>query len=94
MYTENQVAMKTPTRYYELVLFGSFYSKKIFHIPDFVNPVFIISPKVVHRDLAARNVLVGKDAKNRTVCKINDFGFARNVIGKELYNKTTAVRYR
>lgn len=31
--------------------------------------------QIVHRDLAARNILLGEE----NICKISDFGFARDV---------------
>ena len=47
---------------------------------------FFCLSKVVHRDLAARNVLVGE---NR-VCKISDFGLARN-LQEDIYTRRTQV---
>ena len=42
---------------------------------------------MVHRDLAARNVLVGEEL----VCKITDFGMARDVYQDNIYTKTSRV---
>jgi len=42
----------------------------------------------VHRDLAARNVLVG----DGEICKITDFGLARNVFQDDLYRRTATVK--
>ena len=42
----------------------------------------------MHRDLAARNVLVG----DGEVCKITDFGLARNVFQEDLYRRTATVK--
>jgi len=42
----------------------------------------------VHRDLAARNVLVG----DGEICKITDFGLARNVFQDDLYRRTATGR--
>ncbi|XP_044180357.1 fibroblast growth factor receptor 2-like [Acropora millepora] len=44
--------------------------------------------KVIHRDLAARNVLVGE----RETCKITDFGMARDVQDKNIYERKTEGR--
>ncbi|XP_071111229.1 fibroblast growth factor receptor 3-like [Haliotis cracherodii] len=40
---------------------------------------------IVHRDVAARNVLVGYNC----VCKISDFGLARDVEGVDVYERTS-----
>ncbi len=48
---------------------------------DFMNS------KVVHRDLAARNVLVAEG----NVCKITDFGMAREVRENEIYTMRAGV---
>lgn len=40
-----------------------------------------MTQQILHRDLAARNVLIGHDK----VCKISDFGFARDVIASHVY---------
>lgn len=42
---------------------------------------------MVHRDLAARNVLVG----DGQICKITDFGLARDVFQEDLYRRTATV---
>ena len=44
--------------------------------------------QVIHRDLAARNVLVGENL----VCKITDFGMARDVKGSDYYTKRSRGR--
>lgn len=41
----------------------------------------------VHRDLAARNVLVDQDL----VCKISDFGLARDIMSTEVYERQSDV---
>ena len=43
--------------------------------------------KVVHRDLAARNVLVAAG----NVCKITDFGMARDVRESDIYTMRAGV---
>ncbi|XP_021367152.1 fibroblast growth factor receptor 3-like isoform X2 [Mizuhopecten yessoensis] len=47
--------------------------------------VYLSSIGIIHRDLAARNILVGP---NR-VCKICDFGLARDVEGSDMYERTS-----
>ncbi|XP_070582065.1 fibroblast growth factor receptor 1-like isoform X2 [Ptychodera flava] len=44
---------------------------------------FLSSIKCIHRDLATRNILLGDDK----ICKISDFGLARNVHGVDIYEK-------
>ena len=41
----------------------------------------------IHRDLAARNVLIGSDM----VCKVSDFGLARDVIHIRVYQRISQV---
>ena len=43
--------------------------------------------QLLHRDLAARNVLLG----DGMVCKIADFGLARDVAEKNMYYRTSMV---
>lgn len=50
------------------------------------NALFMNS-KVVHRDLAARNVLVA----DGNVCKITDFGLAREVHENDMYTMRAGV---
>ena len=45
------------------------------------------SYQVLHRDLAARNVLVG----DREICKITDFGMAKDVQQENIYERKTKV---
>ncbi|XP_022094079.1 probable LIM domain-containing serine/threonine-protein kinase DDB_G0286997 isoform X2 [Acanthaster planci] len=43
----------------------------------------ISKKEIVHRDLAARNILISEEE----VCKVADFGFARDVFGIEYYRR-------
>lgn len=49
---------------------------------------FLSSMKLLHRDLAARNILLSEDM----VCKIADFGLARDVVDSHLYVKKSQGR--
>lgn len=49
---------------------------------------FLSSKGIIHRDLAARNVLVGED---RT-CKVADFGFARDLMENNVYERKSEGR--
>ncbi|XP_022662083.1 fibroblast growth factor receptor 2-like isoform X3 [Varroa destructor] len=51
---------------------------------------YLASKNCIHRDLAARNVLVVDDVKS--ICKIADFGLARDLHDYGYYRKTTNGR--
>ena len=48
---------------------------------------FCLYLQCIHRDLAARNILVGEDL----VCKVSDFGLARDVMNIRIYERSTDV---
>ncbi len=50
---------------------------------------FLSSKKIIHRDLAARNVLIGD---GDLVCKVADFGFARDVVDSNVYERKSEGR--
>jgi len=49
---------------------------------------YLSSKKVIHRDLAARNVLVTE----QNVCKVSDFGFSRDVLINNIYERKSEGR--
>jgi len=49
---------------------------------------YLSSKKVIHRDLAARNILL--TAQN--VCKVSDFGFSRDVVVNNIYERKSEGR--
>uniref|UniRef100_A0AAU0N4Z7 receptor protein-tyrosine kinase n=1 Tax=Gecarcinus lateralis TaxID=6769 RepID=A0AAU0N4Z7_GECLA len=49
---------------------------------------FLSRNGVIHRDLAARNVLVGEEK----VCKVADFGFARDLANNRIYERKSDGR--
>ncbi|XP_046578388.1 fibroblast growth factor receptor 3-like [Haliotis rubra] len=44
----------------------------------------VAAQKIIHRDVAARNVLIDR----KHVCKVSDFGLARDVEGADVYERT------
>jgi len=49
---------------------------------------YLSSKKVIHRDLAARNVLVTE----QNICKVADFGFSRDVMINNIYERKSEGR--
>ncbi|KAJ9581668.1 hypothetical protein L9F63_023155, partial [Diploptera punctata] len=49
---------------------------------------FLSNKGIIHRDLAARNVLVGENH----ICKVADFGFARDIISSHVYERKSEGR--
>jgi len=49
---------------------------------------YLSSKKVIHRDLAARNVLV----TDQNICKVSDFGFSRDVMINNIYERKSEGR--
>ena len=46
-----------------------------------------VSFQLLHRDLAARNILIGKNK----ICKVSDFGLARDIIDRNEYHRESSV---
>ena len=58
----------------------------ILHVQEFMEmPSF---PQCIHGDVAARNVFIDK---NNKVAKLGDFGLARDISDRGIYNKTSNV---
>ena len=63
---------------------------------------YLASRKVIHRDLAARNVLLdenpsapaslGGSGGDQWVCKVADFGFARDIMANNIYERKSEGR--
>ncbi|XP_023345289.1 tyrosine kinase receptor Cad96Ca [Eurytemora carolleeae] len=49
---------------------------------------YLSSKKVIHRDLAARNILV----TDENICKVSDFGFSRDVMINQIYERKSEGR--
>lgn len=49
---------------------------------------YLAAKKVIHRDLAARNILVS----DMNVCKVADFGFSRDVMANNIYERKSEGR--
>jgi len=49
---------------------------------------YLSSRKVVHRDLAARNILIS----DTNICKVADFGFSRDVMANNIYERKSEGR--
>jgi len=49
---------------------------------------YLSSKKVIHRDLAARNILVSET----NICKVADFGFSRDVMANNIYERKSEGR--
>ena len=49
---------------------------------------YLSSKGIIHRDLAARNILIDS---NR-VCKVADFGFARDIAANKIYERKSEGR--
>lgn len=54
----------------------------------FSEMVSVFSFQILHRDLAARNILLDENK----VCKVSDFGLARDVIDSHIYTRVSACR--
>jgi len=49
---------------------------------------YLAAKKVIHRDLAARNILVD----HMNICKVSDFGFSRDVMANNIYERKSEGR--
>lgn len=49
---------------------------------------YLKNKDIIHRDLAARNVLI----TDERVCKVADFGFARDIMGSQVYQRKSEGR--
>merc|ERR1711997_153166 len=49
---------------------------------------YLAAKKVIHRDLAARNILVD----HLNICKVSDFGFSRDVMANNIYERKSEGR--
>ncbi|XP_065211978.1 tyrosine kinase receptor Cad96Ca [Planococcus citri] len=49
---------------------------------------YLSSKGIIHRDLAARNILVGEN----NMCKVADFGFARDIMTQHVYERKSEGR--
>ena len=56
--------------------------------PTYRNITSYLLFQIIHQDLAARNVLVGE----REMCKVTDFGMARDVQQENIYERKTKAR--
>lgn len=56
-------------------------------LKDLLNSIFFV--QIIHRDLAARNVLI----TDEHVCKVADFGFARDVITSHVYERKSEGQF-
>eukprot|EP00095_Tigriopus_kingsejongensis_P006584 maker-scaffold445_size168248-snap-gene-0.27 protein:Tk06584 transcript:maker-scaffold445_size168248-snap-gene-0.27-mRNA-1 annotation:"hypothetical protein DAPPUDRAFT_60789" len=50
---------------------------------------YLSSKKIIHRDLAARNILI---CHSDQLCKIADFGFARDIMTNNVYERKSEGR--
>ena len=55
---------------------------------------YLSSKKVIHRDLAARNILLDtkSNANGQWICKVADFGFARDIMANNVYERKSEGR--
>ena len=58
----------------------------ILHVAQFMEMSSI--PQCIHGDVAARNVFIDE---NNKVAKLGDFGLARDISDRGIYNKTSNV---
>jgi len=59
----------------------------ILHVPELMQRLMFSCLQCIHGDLAARNVFIDENK----VAKLGDFGLARDISDRGIYNKSSNV---